>query len=127
VIFAIGINDTIWNAETGTNAVTLNDFKLHMQILIDKAKTRTEKVYILGLTKVNEERVNPIPRNKNLSHTNTTIENYNEQLEKICKTKNVPFISLYGLLSEEDLSDGLHPTANGHKKICDKVLTHLFK
>jgi lysophospholipase L1-like esterase len=98
-----------------------------MQMLIDKAKMWTENVFVLGLTKVNEERVTPIPREKNLSYMNATIQDYNEELKEICKVKKIPFISLYELLSEGDLSDGLHPNADGHKKICEKVFAVLSK
>ncbi|MCW8966211.1 MAG: hypothetical protein OQK82_05950 [Candidatus Pacearchaeota archaeon] len=52
---------------------------------------------------------------------------YENILKEICKKENIQFIPLFDLLKKEDLSDGMHPNTEGHKKIYEKVKQELNK
>jgi lysophospholipase L1-like esterase len=75
----------------------------------------------VGLTPVDEEKVNPLPRDNTVSYYNEYIQNYDNQLHAICIEKGIPFISLQEIIKKADLEDGLHPNTQGHQKMCEVI------
>jgi len=43
----------------------------------------------------------------------------------VCEENNVLFLDIFGLLENNDFEDGLHPNAEGHNKIFQKVRNFL--
>ncbi len=112
IILAIGINDTSHTSNpAGTN---LEKFEESYKILLEKSEKFTGKVVIVGLTNVDEN-------SGKHGYKNVEISRFNETVKSIAKTKNIPFIDLFGLLENDELDDGLHPNSSGHKKIFEKV------
>lgn len=120
IIFAIGINDTL--DVCGKDEVPLEDFKNNITNLINKAKKYSNKILFIGLTKVNESLVAPLPWNLEKSYFNEKIIKYDREIEKICLENNIYYLKIFDLLTNDDLIDGLHPNEIGHQKLCDKVL-----
>ncbi len=119
LIFAIGINDSAdYKNERG---VLKEKFEKNINLIINKAKKITNKIFFIGLTNVDEAKTNPTSFDKDLYYYNKNLKEYDRVIEKICKEENLNFISFQGLLSKEDLHDGLHPNAKGHKKIFERV------
>ena len=62
---------------------------------------------------------------------NTDRIEYNDQVEKICKQYNIPFIRRYDKWAKRDLSkyyaDHAHPNGAGHQLIADEVFEELKK
>jgi lysophospholipase L1-like esterase len=114
VLFSVGINDSLHSVNF--KGTPLEEFRKNYQQLIERAKKFTEKIIIVGLTNVDEE----IERK---GYKNEEIKKYNKVMKEVAAEKNLKFIDLFGILTKEDLSiDGLHPDANGHKKIFERVL-----
>jgi lysophospholipase L1-like esterase len=107
--------------------VPLKQFNHNIQTLINQAKKLTEKIFIVGLTPVDESKVHPVLRNTEKSYTNEQIHLYDQQLQTLCTQENIPFLSMQNVLEKADLDDGLHPNAQGHQKIFEKVWNELFK
>jgi len=42
-------------------------------------------------------------------------------MKEICAESGVLFLSLFGLMENSDLADGLHPNDIGHEKIFQRV------
>ena len=120
IIFAIGINDTL--DVCGKDEVPLEDFKNNITNLINKAKKYSNKILFIGLTKVNENLVAPLPWNLEKSYFNEKIIKYDNEIEKICLENNIYYLKIFDLLTNDYLIDGLHPNEIGHQKMCDKVL-----
>jgi len=120
IIFAIGINDT--KDICGKDEVTLEDFKSNIINLINDARKYSDKILFIGLTKVNETLVAPLPWNVEKSYFNNKIIKYDNEIEKICLIHNIDYLKLFNLLTNDDLIDGLHPNEIGHQKLCDIVL-----
>lgn len=120
IIFAIGINDTL--DVCGKDEVSLEDFTNNITNLINKAKKYSNKILFIGLTKVNENLVAPLPWNLEKSYFNEKIIKYDREIEKICLENNIYYLKIFDLLTNDDLIDGLHPNEIGHQKMCDKVL-----
>jgi len=59
--------------------------------------------------------------------TDDIIEKYNKTIEKFCQQNNIPFCPMYDLLNDNDLADGLHPNAQGHKKMFEQIKNFLEK
>ena len=125
IIFSIGINDT--QNVKDEDRVSLETFRNNIITLINSAKKYTDNILFIGLTKVDESKVTPLPWDKEKSYLNTKIINFDKELKNICLENNVDYLYIYDLLELEELFDGLHPNNVGHQKICDKVKTKISK
>ncbi|MCL2341641.1 MAG: GDSL-type esterase/lipase family protein [Firmicutes bacterium] len=120
IIFAVGMNDT--QDVQGENRVDVMHFQSNINELINKAKKFTKDIVYIGMTNVDETKVVPIPWDKQKSYLNKKIVEFDNAIEKVCSDNEVKYIKMYGLLSIDELSDGLHPNSAGHKKMFEKIL-----
>jgi len=127
VIFAIGINDSIYYS--GQNFDDNNDaFKLNLEILIKEARLYTDKIVFVGLTNVDENKVQPYPESETVgNYSNDKIDVLDNIIEKVCGDSKIYYVKIKDLLSHEDLHDGLHPNAKGHQKIFEKMKDFLVE
>lgn len=127
IIFAIGINDSQFLISKRDNRVPLDNFESNLYSMIKRSVDAGKNVIILGLTRVDESKTTPIPWNTDKEYKNEYIEKYNNILKKLSKEFGLKYVDVYDLLSNNDLSDGLHPNATGHKKIFEMVKSKLLK
>ena len=125
IIFSIGINDS--QNVKGEDRVSLEIFRNNIITLINSAKKYTNNILFIGLTKVDESKVTPLPWDKDKCYLNNKIIMFDKELKNICLEKDVDYLYIYDLLEIEELFDGLHPNNVGHQKICDKVKTKIRK
>lgn len=123
IIFSVGINDS--QIIKDKSLVLIKDFKKNIIKLIDKAKQYIPYILFIGLTKVDENRTNPVSWDNNINYSNEEIIKYNEVLKNICKEKEINYLEIFNLLDIKDLDDGLHPNNNGHQKLCEEILKYL--
>ena len=123
IIFAIGINDSVYylnkRAET-----SLSQFTENIKQLITLAKKFTNNIIFLGLTCVDERKTQPIPWN-NWFYSNEKIKQYDLIIKETSQKEKIHYLELFSLLSTDDLVDGLHPSDRGHQKMFEKVETFL--
>lgn len=125
IIFSVGINDSYIVA--GKNNVSILDFKNNILDLINMSKKYTENILFIGLSKVNEEQVCPLPWDNSISYLNKEILKFDEILKNVCKENKISYLDIFHLFKITDLQDGLHPNSKGHKKLCDEVLKQIEK
>lgn len=126
VIFAIGINDSQYTKSKGIEGISLEKFQNNLIKLIKQAKIFSDKIIFVGLTKVDQSSI-PESWGTEKFYNNNIIATYNTAIIKVCKSSNLLFINLLDLLNVNDLSDGLHPNPEGHKKIFLKVKDFLLE
>lgn len=122
IIVAIGINDAQYIKTRENPRVNLKEFEENITTLLGKAREITDRVFFVGLTSVDESKVMPTPWDETKYYENGIIQKYDSVAKEACQKQGVLFISLFDVLSNQDLEDGLHPNSSGHKKIFDKVL-----
>jgi len=128
IIFAIGMNDAY--KYKGEKRTPIEEFRKNIEILTSKAKRITDKIAFVGLTNVDESKTDPYPWDENISSSNEDIAQYDDAIEFFCKNNNLPYVEMIGVLDNEDLCDGLHPTPEGHEKMFQKIekeIGHLWK
>lgn len=126
IIFAIGINDSSLTKEGG-NFVDVETFRKNILELIWQARRYTEKICFVGLTRVDESKTNPIPWKPEKYYTNESIEKFDDLLRALCEQKRLLYVKIGKAVKIRDLDDdGLHPNADGHKKIFEIVLKDVF-
>jgi lysophospholipase L1-like esterase len=126
IIFEIGINDCKYLEDKGDVNISIEKHRDNMTSLVTKAKGLAEQVIVVGITPVEEEKVNPTPWNTNKSYKNSRIEEYNEVLQDICRQEKIDFVDVYSdFMKQSDykdlLHDGLHPNSAGHERIFSLV------
>ncbi|PSO45487.1 MAG: hypothetical protein BRC25_02110 [Parcubacteria group bacterium SW_6_46_9] len=121
IIFAIGINDAQYlHAKNGLQTPR-EDFQNNLSDILHIATEFTNEIIFVGLTRVDEAKTRPLARNKNKSYINEHISRYDEMIEVLCQDKRLNYISMKEIVPKEDLLDGLHPSAKGHRKMLKKI------
>ena len=90
---------------------------------------------ILGLTRIEcDERFlwkpNKYYDNSIISEYDRDLElilNYDTELKKLCQERRINYISMKDVLRKEDFIDGLHPTTEGHRKMCEYIIDEIMK
>ncbi len=118
VIISIGDNDSAFG-------ISIEEFGQNISKMIGEAKKYTNKILLLGRSKVNEIVTNPVSWGDNLCYLNAKIKLYDEKLEEVAGENGIFYLKMIDLLDNEDLEDGLHPNSKGHKKIFDRVKDYL--
>jgi acyl-CoA thioesterase I len=128
VVFGIGINDSGYRKELTNNLVSIEEVKTSLATLINKAKTSAQKVFVVGLTKVTESMVAPLPASSTeKSFSNSLIQTYDKALKEVAEASGTVFIDMFELLADEDLADGLHPNAQGYEKMYKAIFPFVLK
>ena len=129
IIFSVGLNDSQVNLAPNQNRVSNENYEKNIKQLTDIASKFTKKILIVGLTPVNESKVNPTPWIPNWGYTNEQIEKYNKILANICKINSLGFIDILAVFSKQSgkllSSDGLHPNSEGHKLIFNLLKNYI--
>ena len=86
-----------------------------------KSKKFSSKIIFLGLTPVDDSKVNPMPWAPETSYKNENVKKFNEEIKSFCKEENFDFIEIFENLSKKDykslLEDGAHPNTKGHEEM----------
>jgi len=131
IIFQIGINDSQFVISQNNLRTSPEKFKENIQKLINIAKKLSSKIVFLGLTPVEDERVNPIPWAPEKSYRNEYVKEYNEIIKSTCSKNKIPFIEIFEEWVKRDykslLEDGAHPNSEGHQKIFETVKDFLIR
>lgn len=123
IVFAIGINDAQFIHSSNSPRISTDEFRNNLKKIISIASKFTDNIVFVGLTAVDESMASPWDTDK--SYTNKIIGQLGAEIEKFCEENNLRFISMDGVIGNDDLIDGLHPNTKGHKKIFDKVRPEL--
>lgn len=108
IIFAIGINDS------SENGIPLEKYEQNIRALVKLARKYTDKIYIIGSTKVDET----IVGGNGWCFVNETIKAYNKFLKEFSESEGLTYVDVFDTLNiSADLADGLHPNAQGYEKL----------
>lgn len=121
ILFAIGTNDSLYINNKNNPYVAIEKFGDNLQNLIKLARKYTSKIGFIGSTKVDESKTMPIPWDTRMYHSNENIQKYDNTVRKIAEENELSYLYMFDLLSNNDLSDGLHPNADGHEKMFLKI------
>ncbi len=119
VIINIGVNDA--GTENGKNRTEPEIFKNNLKIILEISKKFTNEIIFTGILDVDEKLVTPVSWDENLCYYNKEIKKYDEVIQNFCQESQLIFIPMQGLLGKEELFDGLHPNAEGHEKIFQRI------
>ena len=130
IIFSIGHNDSqIFYNSKKTRTPTLQ-FKENLQKLINIARKFSTKIIFIGLTPVDDLRVDPIPWFPKFSYKNESVKNFNNIIKRVCNKNRIYFIEIFEKWTSIDyknlLEDGVHPNSEGHQKIFEIVRDFLI-
>jgi lysophospholipase L1-like esterase len=124
IIFQSGGNDACLKGKDGPNLISPDQFRKNLEETIKKAKNITSNLIFIGFNNVNESKTMPVSW-IDFYYVNAEIKKYDDIMRDICKENNISYIDIFGLLVNEDFTDGLHPNTSGHKKIFEKIKNFL--
>lgn len=125
IIFAIGINDSLYLNKEKHNKVVFDKFERNIAELISRAKKCCPKIIFVGLVAIDERILSPIPWYTIGSYFDVNVKKYDNAIKKICKEYNLVFIDIYQEMKKINykklLDDGIHPNAAGHQWLAEEV------
>ncbi|MBI2515155.1 hypothetical protein HYV91_03185 [Candidatus Wolfebacteria bacterium] len=121
IVFAIGINDSQFVHSKSDRRTSIENFKENLSKLHSAARQFTEKIAFVGWTDIYESKTKPVPWNTDRSYDNRSIQKYDEAIKRFCSEKKLKFITMNGVLTLGDLTDGVHPNSQGHEKMADII------
>jgi lysophospholipase L1-like esterase len=122
-LIAIGVNDSAYNRGKETNWCDINEFESNIRSVISISK-KYGKVFLIGIAPVNEKVLDPMPWFPEYSYLDTEIKKYNNVLKKISKDENISYVSMDGVFGENVATktvDGIHPNADGHQLMFERI------
>ncbi len=131
MIFAIGANDSDFVHSKNTFWVQSERTKENIKKFIEIARKLSLKIVFVGLTPVEEIKVNPMPWDTDKSPKNKNIQEYDQIIKSVCEESDVHFIEIFENWIKMDykklLEDGVHPNSEGHQKIFEIVKNFLVE
>lgn len=127
IIFAIGINDSVFTDTPENTWVPIDRFEKNITELIVRAHAYAKHVFFVGLTPIDDAKTNPIPWAVPHCCSMAAASQYDEALQRACIANDAEYILIRGLLSLADLPDGIHPNDVGHEKIYALIHDILLK
>lgn len=130
-IIAIGINDSQVDLKSNTNEISAKEFQRNLNKIIATAKSFSKNIIFVGISPVDEERVNPTPWELTHGYTDAEVEKYNEIIKNTSRSNNLHFIDIQNHPLMKDfkllLFDGLHPTTEGHEVMYKVISEYLLE
>jgi len=124
-LISIPVNDTRFTKnEKGREIMEVSEeqFLRNLQKMSELAEKYANKLVFLGITKVDDTKTSPwYVIEEEIYWRNEKIEKYNKIAEEFCQQNKIPFCPMHDLLTDDDLADGLHPNAEGHRKMFERV------
>jgi lysophospholipase L1-like esterase len=126
IFIAVGINDSIQYRDGRFFMVGI-EFENNLKKLIQQSRAFSKNIYIVGLTKVDENRTAPFAQSRTgKSFLNERILKFNKILKEVSFESGVNFIEMFDVIDEkEDMFDGLHVNTNGQQKMFDRIIENV--
>lgn len=124
ILFSIGINDSSFC--NGSFTTSKKSFQENLYKLYDwyQKEEYVKNVFFTTCINCDESKTTPVSW-REVYYKNEYIQKYNTIIKDFCAKNNTECLDLYGILENSDFFDGLHPNANWHKKIFEKVYEFL--
>lgn len=131
-VFAVGINDASIVLPSERHRVEPEDFQRHVRTLIERTRFYTSKIAFVGLTPVDEVKTNPRLSSPEEAVRMVDIFFYNRLLQQITAEEGVLYIDVLqdwmAELGDKGWSqDGLHPNAEGHAWMAERIYAGLHQ
>lgn len=117
-----GVNDSLYNLETGKNLVSPEKYRENLSKIVDIAKKYTAREVLIGGTPIDQSRVDPVPWRTTHAYRTDEIKRYRDKRIEMANDRGLDLMELRPYIDEEDwrankLKDGIHPNMGGHKQI----------
>ncbi|MEK6825612.1 MAG: SGNH/GDSL hydrolase family protein [Nanoarchaeota archaeon] len=128
IILAIGTNDAKFFINKQNHKTNQNQFRKNIAQLIMQATSLTSKVIMLSPVKVDESKVNTLPKNTERMLYNKDFTVFAKIIQEEAHKEDVHFLNLQTSFDIKTMlhEDGLHPNEKGHEYMFQKVKEFLI-
>jgi len=122
VIFAVGVNDSLYKKTHDNPGVPIGEFEQNMLELIGKARQFTDRIVVVGLVKGSDDVTRPLVQSTTgKCYDKKRTKEYSETLRSVAEKEKLTFVDVFDRLDDWDFDDGIHPNINGHLKLYEQV------
>jgi lysophospholipase L1-like esterase len=127
IMFALGVNDSAYVKSKDARWTPHEEFTKNLPQLYEKAGRFTDNIVFIGLTPVDETKLSPAPFAPDLWYDSKSVQEYDAMIEQFCKRYSAPYVPMDDVLTLDNLSDGLHPNSQGHRRMFERIKQNLYK
>jgi len=129
-IIATGTNDTIYT-KTKFQCEPA-EYVAQLEKIVEVCKKYSNLIYFVGLTPVDDKKLNPMPWSKSgKSYSTERMSLFNDVLKAFCEKNKIGYVSIWDEFTKNSLDkcmyDGVHPNDFGHEIIAKKVYETVTK
>lgn len=125
IVIMIGINDSRYYGSKDKPETTIDGYRENLAKIVAIARSFTPRITMIGSTRVDETKTMPISWSPEKFYDNATIANYESVLREFCAAEDLTFVDVSDVLTVDDLGDGIHPNAEGYRKLFERIRTLL--
>lgn len=131
LLIEIGINDSQYVLDENKHRISPEEYRENLLKLIEKSKQYQAGLIFVGLTPVDDSKVDPTPWTPGKSYRLEFVEKYEKILKEVSQEQNIPFIEIMSKFKGKDyknlLTDGLHPNTEGHQIMYEVTKEYLLE
>lgn len=123
-IVAIGVNDSQFEMDSHENKIPVEQSIENIANITSILKEYVAKLVFVGLAPVVDERIQPMSWKITHGYSNDDIARYNKAIKQFARENECLFIDMDGVYEGKEaecLPDGIHPNAEGHRMIFERV------
>ncbi|MEI6510981.1 MAG: GDSL-type esterase/lipase family protein [Candidatus Uhrbacteria bacterium] len=121
IVIMIGINDSRYYGSKDKPETTIDGYRENLAKIVGIARTFTPRITMISMTRVDETKTMPIEWSTEKFYDNATIASYESVLREFCASEGLPFVDVSDVLTVDDLGDGIHPNAEGYRKLFERI------
>ncbi len=121
IVIMIGINDSRYYGSHDKPENTIDGYRENLAKIVAIARTFTPRITMIGSTRVDEAKSMPIAWSPEKFYDNATIASYESVLRDFCASESLPLVEVSDVLTVDDLGDGVHPNAEGYRKLYERI------
>lgn len=125
VIFAVGVNDSKIDLAKDNNVTPHEIYAQTLAELIGSVRER-DTVVCVGLAPIDDTNLDPMSWNPNFAYRCDEVKKYDATIQKVSEQTDRMFIPMQDVLDPaQHLVDGIHPNAEGHRRMFERVKSAL--
>jgi lysophospholipase L1-like esterase len=120
VILGVGANDVQLLGDDRHPRLTDAEFGDNLTALVKISRRHARWVFLLGITRIQAHKCQGRP----IFLTSERVTAFDRKIAQVAGDTGAHFIPMQEVLTDEDLADGVHPNAEGHRKMAEQVMSY---
>jgi len=120
IVLGVGANDVQLLGDDRHPRLTETEFGDNLTTLVKISRRHVRWVFLLGISRIQAHKC----QGGAIFLTSERVTAFDRRIARVAGETGSHFIPMQELLTDEDLADGVHPNAEGHRKMSEQVMAY---